>query len=270
MGALHRGHVALIEEAKRHADFIVTTVFVNPTQFGPNEDFARYPRTLDADREKAESAGAAGVFAPPPDAMYPPGDETRVHVGATAAALCGAHRPGHFEGVTTIVAKLFMLAGPCTAVFGRKDFQQLAVVRRMTTDLLMPVEIVGLRTVREVDGLALSSRNAYMTAAMRERALAIPRGLSRAVHAYEAGERDPVAIAAIAREEIARVATSIDYVDVADADTIRVLGGDERIVTRSVLAIAARLGGGDEPSVRLIDNVVLGEDPAPIADFVRG
>jgi pantoate--beta-alanine ligase len=259
MGALHRGHVALIEEARRRAAFVAVSIFVNPTQFGANEDFGRYPRTLAADAEACERAGASLVFAPAADAMYPAGDETRVRVGATAAPLCGAHRPGHFEGVTTVVAKLFALAGPSVAVFGRKDYQQLRVVTRMATDLFLPIDIVGLRTVREADGLALSSRNAYLSPSERASALAIPRGLSAAVDAFARGERRASALAAIAHASVAPVATSIDYVEVADPESLRVLAGDEATGERALLAIALRIG-----ATRLIDNVVLGEDPAPI------
>jgi pantoate--beta-alanine ligase len=259
MGALHAGHVALIEEARRHAQVVAVSIFVNPTQFGPNEDYARYPRTLDADSEKCERAGAAVIFAPEPGMMYPPGDETRVRVGATAGPLCGAHRPGHFEGVTTVVAKLFALAGPCVAVFGRKDYQQFRVITRMVTDLFLPVELVGLRTVREPDGLAMSSRNAYLSPEQRAAALAIPRGLSQASAAFARGERDAGALAALAREHVAKVATSIDYVDVADPESVRVYAPGDKVGDRALLALAIRLGGA-----RLIDNVVLGEDPAPI------
>jgi pantoate--beta-alanine ligase len=261
MGALHSGHVALIDEAKRRAAFVVVSVFVNPTQFGPNEDLARYPRTLDADVEKCTRAGADLVFAPSPEGMYPPGDETRVRVGATAGPLCGAHRPGHFEGVATVVAKLFAIAGPCIAVFGRKDYQQLRVITRMATDLFLPVEVIGLRTVREADGLALSSRNAYLSADQREAALAIPRGLSAACRAFARGERRAGALAGLARDTVAKIATSIDYVDVADPDNLRVFGADDRAGDRALLALAIRVG-----TTRLIDNVVLGEDPAPIGD----
>jgi pantoate--beta-alanine ligase len=261
MGALHRGHVALIDEAKRRASFVVVSVFVNPTQFGPNEDLARYPRTLDADVEKCTRAGADVVFAPSPEAMYPPGDETRVRVGATAGPLCGAHRPGHFEGVATVVAKLFAIAGPCVAVFGRKDYQQLRVITRMATDLFFPVEVVGLRTVREADGLALSSRNAYLSPVEREAARAIPRGLSEASRAFAGGERSAGALAGLARESVAAIATSIDYVDVADPDSLRVFGADDRVGDRALLALAIRVG-----TTRLIDNVVLGEDSPPIAE----
>jgi pantoate--beta-alanine ligase len=260
MGALHVGHVALIEEARRRAAFVAVSVFVNPTQFGPSEDFGRYPRTLDADVDACARAGAAIVFAPAADAMYPPGDETRVRVGATSAPLCGAHRPGHFEGVTTVVAKLFALTGPSVAVFGRKDYQQLRVVTRMARDLFLPVEIVGLRTVREADGLALSSRNRYLSPAERADALAIPLGLSAAADAFARGERRAGALAALARESVTQVATSIDYVEVADPESLRVLGPEEATGDRALLAVALRIG-----ATRLIDNLVLGEDPAPIA-----
>jgi pantoate--beta-alanine ligase len=265
MGALHEGHLALVEEARRRAAFVAVTVFVNPTQFGPTEDFARYPRRLDDDREACERAGAAGVFAPEVSAMYPLGEETRVRVGRTAEPLEGAHRPGHFEGVATIVAKLFHVAGPCVAVFGKKDYQQLQVVRRMARDLLMPVEIVGLATVREPDGLAKSSRNAYLDASQRQAALSISRGLRRAVRAFEAGERDADRLTAIAREPVALAASSIDYVAVADADTVEPLPPGARVADRALLAVAARFGGA-----RLIDNVVLGEDALPPGEAPGG
>jgi pantoate--beta-alanine ligase len=259
MGALHAGHAALVEEAARRADFVAVTVFVNPTQFGPSEDLAKYPRTLDSDIEKSRKAGANGVFAPSPDAMYPPGDETRVRVPATSEPLCGAHRPGHFEGVATVVTKLFALTGPCVAVFGRKDYQQLQVIKRLVRDLFLPVEIVGAPTIREPDGLAMSSRNAYLAQAEREQAAAIPRGLSAAVRAFQAGERSAGALRGIVRSHVEPIARSIDYVDVADPDSLRVLPDGERTGERALVALAIRT-----PSARLIDNVVLGEDPAPI------
>lgn len=259
MGALHEGHAALVREARKHADFVAVSVFVNPTQFGPNEDLARYPRTLENDVEKVEAAGAAAVFAPSEGAMYPPGDETRVRVGAVAAGLCGAHRPGHFEGVATIVAKLFVLAGPCTAVFGRKDYQQLQVIKRFTTDLFLPVTIVGLRTVREASGLALSSRNAYLSPEQRAAALAIPRGLTTAARAFAGGERRAGVLTALVRAEVEPIATSIDYVSVADPDSVRVHESGEIVGDRALIALAVRLGGA-----RLIDNLVLGEEPPPL------
>jgi pantoate--beta-alanine ligase len=258
MGALHRGHAALIDEVRGRTDFVVATVFVNPTQFGPSEDLARYPRTLDADVELARAHGADAVFAPRADAMYPPGDETRVRPGRTAAALCGEHRPGHFEGVLTVVAKLFGLAGPCTAAFGRKDYQQLRVITRMVRDLFLPVDVVSVATIREEDGLALSSRNRYLSAADRARALAIPEGLGRAVRAFQGGERRVGPLRELAGGGITAAFDSVDYVTIADADAVTPLHEDETIDQRAVLAVAARIG-----STRLIDNVVLGEDLPP-------
>lgn len=259
MGALHAGHVRLIEEATRHTSFVVVTIFVNPTQFGPNEDYAKYPRTLEADCALVEKHGAALVFAPEPNAMYPAGEETLVRVGRTAAALCGEHRPVHFEGVTTVVAKLFALVGPSAAFFGKKDYQQLQVVKRMTRDLFLPVEIEGVPTVREADGVALSSRNRYLSPDAREKARAIPEGLSLAARAFAAGERRAAELARLCRERVAPVAESIDYVTVADADSVVPIEAGASTGERAVLAVAVRLGGA-----RLIDNVVLGEDAAPV------
>src|SRR6478736_2052218 len=190
MGALHAGHLSLVTEARKRASEVALTIFVNPTQFGPNEDFARYPRTLDRDLALCREAGVSHVFAPEASEMYPKGERTRVQVSGLTAALCGPHRPGHFDGVTTIVSKLFAVAGECVAVFGRKDYQQLKVIERMTRDLLLPVEIVGFPTLRDADGLALSSRNAYLSAEERQRALSIPRALGAAAAAFAAGERN--------------------------------------------------------------------------------
>jgi pantoate--beta-alanine ligase len=258
MGALHEGHLALVREAAKRAKLVAVTIFVNPTQFGPNEDLARYPRDLEGDVKKLAGVGASLVFAPDVSAMYPPGEETRVRVGKTAAPLCGVFRPGHFEGVTTIVAKLFAIAGPCVAVFGRKDYQQLAVLRRMTTDLFLPVEIVGHPIVREPDGLAMSSRNAYLSPEDRARALCLARGLAAASAAFAAGERDAEALRRAARAEVEKGATSIDYVDVCDPDTLEVWGAGRNVGKRALLAEACRVG-----TTRLIDNMVLGEDPPP-------
>ena len=260
MGALHEGHVTLVREARKHADFVAVSVFVNPTQFGPSEDLARYPRTLDADLARCEAAGAALVFAPSAEAMYPPSDETRVRVGPTAAPLCGPHRPGHFEGVATVVTKLFALTGACHAFFGRKDYQQLKVIERFTRDLFLPITVTGVRTVREPDGLAMSSRNAYLSAEQRAAALAIPRGLSLAARAFARGERAAGVLRALCRAEVERIASSIDYVDLADPDTLRVHDDAARVDERALIALAIRLGGA-----RLIDNVVLGEEPPPLA-----
>ena len=258
MGALHEGHLALVRLAREKARTVAATIFVNPTQFGPNEDYAKYPRDLAGDVEKLARAGADLVFAPDVAAMYTRGDETRVRVGATAAALCGAFRPAHFEGVTTIVAKLFAIAGPCVAVFGRKDFQQLAVIRRMTRDLFLPVEIVGAQIVREADGVAMSSRNAYLSAEERARARGLSRGLAAAWRLFTAGERGATILRAAARAHVEKVATSIDYVDLADPDRIDVITDGARTGDRALLAVACRIG-----TTRLIDNVVLGEDPSP-------
>ncbi len=258
MGALHDGHLALVAAARR-ASFVVVSIFGNPTQFGPREDLARYPRTLEADCARCADAGVDVVFAPPGEAMYVAGEETRVHVGEVATALCGAHRPGHFEGVCTVVAKLFTLVGPSLAVFGRKDYQQFRVIERMVRDLCLPVELVGLSTVREADGLALSSRNRYLSQDERARALGLARGLSLAVAAFEAGERNAGRLRGLALGEVTRVATSVDYVTVADADTVVPLDDRDTIPARTLVAVAARLG-----ATRLIDNVVLGEDPAPL------
>ncbi|NUP05240.1 MAG: pantoate--beta-alanine ligase [Polyangiaceae bacterium] len=259
MGALHKGHATLVEEAARRASTVVVTIFVNPTQFGPNEDFAKYPRTLDADVEMAGAAGATMVFAPAVDAMYPAGDETRVRVGKTALALCGEHRPTHFEGVTTIVAKLFSLVGPSVACFGRKDYQQLRVITRMATDLFLPIEIVPVRTVREADGLALSSRNRYLREPDRTRAAAIPRGLTAAARSFAAGERSASALEAACRSIIEPSVDSIDYITVANADNVEPFAKDAHVPDRALLAVAVRVAG-----TRLIDNVVLGEEPAPL------
>jgi len=259
MGALHRGHLALIEEAKKRAQIVVVTIFVNPTQFGPSEDFAKYPRMLEKDIDACRGIGADVVFSPSdPQVIYPAGDEARVRVPLTAKHLEGEFRPHHFEGVATVCMKLFQIVGPSVAVFGRKDYQQLQVVSRMVRDLFVPIEIVGLPTIREPDGLALSSRNAYLSKEERERARAIPEGLSAAVRLYEAGERRVGALLAAARGLIEKGATSIDYVAIADERTV-VPYADDATIDRAVLAVAARVG-----TTRLIDNVVLGQDAAPI------
>ncbi|MDF2692378.1 MAG: panC [Labilithrix sp.] len=258
MGALHEGHLALAREVRQRASFVVCSIFVNPTQFGPNEDLARYPRDLEGDVRKLEGVGVNVVFAPEPAAMYVPGEQTRVRVDGLTAHLCGPHRPGHFEGVTTVVAKLFSIVGPSVAVFGKKDFQQLAVIRRMTRDLFFPVEVVGVPIVREPDGLAMSSRNVYLSVEERQRALALSRGLAAAAHAFAHGERRAGALRDLAEHAIAPAASSIDYVTVADVDAMTPMADDATTPERALLAIACRIG-----NTRLIDNVVLGEDPPP-------
>jgi len=260
MGALHAGHLSLVAEARTRAAEVALTIFVNPTQFGPNEDFTRYPRTLDRDLELCREAGVSHVFAPEASEMYPKGERTRVQVSGLTVALCGPHRPGHFDGVTTIVSKLFAVAGECVAVFGRKDYQQLKVIERMTRDLLLPVEIVGLRTLRDVDGLALSSRNAYLTPEERQRALCIPRALSAAVTAFAAGERRGSVLRRLALAELEAGGLRLDYATFADADELAPLPEEGISGERLLFAVAGFMG-----KTRLIDNVVLGEDPAPIA-----
>jgi pantoate--beta-alanine ligase len=259
MGALHRGHLALISEARKHAQVVVVTVFVNPTQFGPNEDFTKYPRNLERDVEACRDAGAQLVFSPAdPSVIYPTGDETRVRVPETAKHLEGSFRPHHFEGVATVCLKLFQIVGPAVAVFGRKDYQQLQVVSRMARDLFLPIEIIGHPTMREHDGLALSSRNAYLSAEDRERARAIPLGLGAAVDAWHRGERSARELLSLARAPIEATATSIDYVALANPITVAPLDENATCTARTLLAVAARYG-----TTRLIDNVVLGEDSAP-------
>jgi pantoate--beta-alanine ligase len=259
MGALHPGHLRLVEVARRHAERVVVSIFVNPTQFGPNEDFARYPRNLERDVESLASAGADLVFAPEtPAEVYPPGEQTRVTVAVLGDHLCGPFRPGHFQGVATVVAKLFAMVGPCTAVFGRKDYQQLKIVERLARDLLLPVTVVGEPTVRDSDGLALSSRNAYLSAAERERALAIPRALAAAAAAFGAGERRAGALIEPVRAALAAAQLRVDYADVAEPDLLVPFEATAVVGERALLALAAFCG-----TTRLIDNLVLGEDVAP-------
>lgn len=261
MGALHAGHLSLVDAARAHSSAVALTIFVNPTQFGPNEDFARYPRTLERDLALCAQRGVDHVFAPSVEEMYPPGEKTRVSVAGLTRVLCGPKRPGHFDGVATIVSKLFHVAGPCIAVLGRKDYQQLQVIRRMVSDLLMPVELLGHPTVREPDGLALSSRNAFLSAEERSRALVIARELGRAQRAFERGERRASALRRPVEAEIARAGLRVDYVELTGADDLEPFADDAELPARALLAVAAFAG-----KTRLIDNLVLGEDPAPTAE----
>lgn len=255
MGALHEGHLSLIDAAHERAQFVTTTIFVNPLQFAEGEDLERYPRTLERDVAACRDKGVDVVFAPDPQAMYPAGFQTQVAVAHLTQPLEGEFRPSHFDGVTTVVAKLFGLAGTCTAVFGRKDYQQWKILSRLAKDLDMPVEVVGCPIVREPDGLALSSRNRYLSPGERERALGIVAGLRAAVDAWNAGNREPSELAALAREPVEARFDRIDYVAVADPETLEApTDGSGRLL----VAVAAHLG-----RTRLIDNVVLGEDPRP-------
>jgi pantoate--beta-alanine ligase len=259
MGALHAGHLRLVEVARRHADRVAVSIFVNPTQFGPNEDFAKYPRNLERDVELLASVGADLVFAPvAATEVYPPGEQTRVMVAKLGDHLCGPFRPGHFQGVATVVAKLFAVVGPCIAVFGRKDYQQLRIIERLAADLLLPVKVVGEPTVRDVDGLALSSRNAYLSVDERARAREIPRALAAAAAAFESGERRAEALIVPVRMALIRAGLRLDYADVADADQLSPFASDVLVGERALIAVAAFCG-----TTRLIDNLVLGEDVPP-------
>jgi pantoate--beta-alanine ligase len=248
MGALHAGHMALVDAARRGGDRVVVSIFVNPTQFAPNEDFAKYPRKEQADSRMLASAGVDLLWVPSVEEMYPDGFVTDISVGGIAGLLDGAHRPGHFDGVATVVAKLFNQVQPHVALFGEKDWQQLAVIRRMVADLDMDVEIVGVPTQREDDGLALSSRNAYLIAEERSRAVALPRALGVAERTIAKGG-DVEAALAQARESLIAAGFDIDYVALADAET---LGAPIEGRPMRLLA-AARIGG-----TRLIDNIPVG------------
>lgn len=251
MGFLHAGHRALMERAHAECARLAVSIFVNPTQFGPGEDFERYPRDEARDLAMCEEVGAVVVFVPGVDEMYPAGASTTVAVGGVTAVLEGAHRPGHFDGVATVVSKLFHIVQPERAYFGQKDAQQLLVIRRMVRDLDMPVEIVGCPTVREPDGLALSSRNVYLSPEERMQALALSRGLRQAAQAFADGVRDAPRLRGLVEREIAaQPLARIDYVSLADAETLEELDGP--IVRPALLSLAVRFGG-----TRLIDNTVL-------------
>jgi pantoate--beta-alanine ligase len=232
---------------------VAVSIFVNPLQFGPEEDFDRYPRTFEQDLEQCRHYGVDLIFAPDIQSMYPPGFQTHVDVGELTERLEGTHRPGHFRGVTTVVAKLFHAIGPCRAVFGRKDYQQWKVLERMALDLDMPVQVMARPTVREPDGLALSSRNRYLSAEQRRRALGLVQGLRAACRAWHDGERNAETLLRLARDPVESQFDRIDYVDIADPETLRPLEGS--VPGRALIAAAAHLG-----STRLIDNAVLGED----------
>ncbi|MBN2716576.1 MAG: pantoate--beta-alanine ligase [Deltaproteobacteria bacterium] len=257
MGALHEGHLKLVDEARRRSDLVAVSIFVNPTQFGPGEDFEKYPRNLDGDAEKLSARGADVIFNPSAGDMYPQNSLTKIHVDTLTNGLCGAHRPGHFDGVALVVTKLFNIIGPCTAVFGRKDYQQLQVIRQFTKDLNLPVSIVGMPTVREADGLAMSSRNAYLTAEERARALSLSRALTDA-HALFANGVALLTIEDHIRNNLIASFDSIDYVTLASPDTLVPLEEAQR-PPKVLIAVAARIG-----ATRLIDNTVLGEDAPPI------
>jgi pantoate--beta-alanine ligase len=250
MGALHEGHLSLVRHARAHDDTVVASIFVNPTQFGPGEDYARYPRDPDRDLALLRDLGTDFVFMPPAEDVYPEGFDTYVQVEKLTQRLEGAHRPGHFRGVATVVTKLFNVVQPHRAYFGQKDAQQLAVIRRLTRDLDLPVEVVGLPTVREPDGLAMSSRNTYLSAKERQAAVVLHRSLEAAQELWRSGVHDASRIRGrmnevLAAEPLAR----IDYVSVAEAEALEEL---ETVDREALVSLAVRFG-----STRLIDNVML-------------
>ncbi len=254
MGALHAGHARLIELARQECGFVVVSIFVNPAQFGPNEDFSKYPRSFEADCELSERSGAEAVFAPEAAIIYPPGYRTFVEVQGLQDVLCGASRPGHFRGVCTVVLKLFNIVQPDAAYFGQKDAQQLLIIRRMVRDLNLPIEIRAVETVREFDGLALSSRNRYLTPEERQQAATIYRSLEHARQLIESGERDTATIEAAIRARIEQVPTfRVDYVRAVGLDTLEPA---KSLSGPTLIAVAAFLG-----KARLIDNIQLNVSP---------
>jgi pantoate--beta-alanine ligase len=253
MGALHEGHLSLIRRARAECGYVVVTLFVNPTQFGPKEDLSRYPRPFERDRDLSEGAGADLLFAPPVEEVYPPGFATSVEVEGVTSGLCGASRPGHFRGVTTVVSKLFNMVQPDRAYLGEKDYQQLQVIRRMARDLDFPIEIVPCPIVREPDGLAMSSRNRYLSPEERQAALALSQGLLLAQAEFVLGITEARALVDLVRERLkAEPLVRTDYVQLVDAETLAPL---EQVGRPALLAVAAFVG-----KTRLIDNTLL--DPA--------
>ena len=250
MGCLHAGHLSLVEAARRDDAFVVVSIFVNPTQFGPNEDYARYPRDEAGDLTQCRQAGVDLVFVPTADDMYSAGSTTTIGVARLTDTLCGPCRPGHFDGVATVVAKLFNIVQPDRAYFGQKDVQQLAVIRRMTRDLDIPVEIVGCPTVREPDGLAMSSRNAMLSPDERHRAIVLYRALCDARERVRTGEHEVRAIIEHMRRIVNEGSPArIDYISVVDPDTLQPL---EKIEGPALAALAVRIG-----TTRLIDNMLV-------------
>ncbi|WP_095159751.1 pantoate--beta-alanine ligase [Pseudomonas sp. Irchel 3E13] len=254
MGNLHSGHAALVTKAAQRADFVVASIFVNPLQFGPSEDLDKYPRTLAADQERLLQAGCHLLFAPTVEEMYPDGMgvQTRVSVPHLSEGLCGASRPGHFEGVATVVSKLFNMVQPDLAIFGQKDFQQLAVIRALVRDLNMPIQIIGEPTVRADDGLALSSRNGYLNDEQRAIAPSVYRTLSQMAEAIRQGRRDYPALIAEGQQTLQTAGLKPDYLEVRQALNLRPAGETDRDL---VILVAAFLG-----ATRLIDNLHLNLD----------
>jgi pantoate--beta-alanine ligase len=251
MGFLHEGHLTLMREGRKRASVLASSLFVNPTQFGPNEDFSRYPRNFDGDCAMMRTVPVDVLFAPEPEAMYPLGSQTFVEATEVTKGLCGDHRPGHFRGVTTVVAKLFNIVKPHVALFGEKDYQQLRAIERMVKDLNFDLEIVPVATVREADGLAMSSRNAYLKPEERKLALSLSRALKAAGACFKSGAREPAQLVKAARSVLDQASgLRIEYVEAVDAETLKPLPTIDRPV---VVAIAAQVG-----ATRLIDNMVFG------------
>lgn len=254
MGFLHEGHASLLREGRKQGDILVLSIFVNPTQFGPNEDLNSYPRNLEGDCSLAESCGVDFVFAPTAAGMYPPGFQTTVSLGPLTEPLCGASRPGHFNGVAVVVTKLFGIVQPDVALFGRKDYQQLAIIRQMTTDLNLPVEIIGMPIVREADGLAMSSRNSYLSAEQRQQALCLFKAIQQVRELFARGDCSVARLLTEARRQIEGVPTAvIDYLELRDGTTLALA---TKASKGTLLALAVKIG-----STRLIDNTVLGDEP---------
>jgi pantoate--beta-alanine ligase len=252
MGALHEGHLSLVRAARSSCDVVAASIFVNPTQFGPSEDLAKYPRSFERDRDLLASEGVELLFAPSVGEMYPAGGVTWVTVDELSDKLDGRSRPGHFRGVTTVVAKLFHVVEPDVAFFGQKDAAQVSVIRRMVRDLNFPVKIVACPIVREADGLAMSSRNAYLDAQQRKQALALQQALLRVKRLWEAGERDAAKLATAGREEVAgEKSVRLDYLEIVDPDNLDPV---EHAGDGALVAVAAFVG-----STRLIDNILLSE-----------
>jgi pantoate--beta-alanine ligase len=256
MGFLHEGHASLLREGCSRGDVLVLSIFVNPIQFGANEDLDRYPRNLDGDCAIARECGCDIIFTPTAAEMYPSGFQTSIRVRDLALPLCGASRPGHFDGVATVVAKLFNIVQPDMALFGAKDFQQLAIIKRMVTDLSQPVEIVGMPIVRETDGLAMSSRNAYLSPSERQSALCLSRALHLVRERYNTGEHRSELLLDAARQLIqAEPAAAIDYLELRDSGTLETV---QVASDSSLMALAVKIG-----ATRLIDNTLLGEELRP-------
>lgn len=252
MGYLHHGHARLMQEGRKLGDVLIVSIFVNPTQFGAGEDFEKYPRDWDRDAQLCASAGVDVIFAPTAEEIYPHGYQTSITVSQVTQNLCGVSRPTHFQGVAMVVAKLFNCTKPHVALFGEKDFQQLVVIQRMVKDLNMDIQIIGVPTVREQDGLAMSSRNTYLSADERMSALSLSRGLSRARELFQQGERSALVLIATVRQIIEKEkCAAVEYVKVCDIETLQ----DIDVISQpAVMALAVKIG-----KARLIDNIVLKE-----------